>query len=344
MNTISQVVRIAGQVVSKQKQLLIKNGLFRRNISFSRNVILKRLRNSMNRSIRYGMMIRKGIFTHWYFNNKYFNNKRIISLAGTTGVTSIFASTTFIKRSGNKNDSTSGGGGGGVLNKKEYKNYAETVNKNVESGYNFRGATYNKNEDSTMIDDIHNNNIRDDGIDYELQEIINIQINLEFSANLFYRSLYAFFNRDNVGLHNIALYFLDQSNDETIHGIQWIDYMNQRGGNVILRPIAAPPSNYSLLDAFTLAMKFEKRVHDNLKKICQIADKKNDPHLNDFATGFLQNQYFEMYKLSQKITKLKRMDLNSGTDMYLFDTLEFKNVPGVNGNGNNEANPITAGF
>ena len=210
---------------------------------------------------------------------------------------------------------------------RKYGRYVSDVSSNVsdKAGYerSFRQADVDQKEDKTMVSDLHDTYLRSDLLDSELQILINTQINLEYSANSFYRSLYAFFDRDNVGLHNIAAYFLEQSDDESMHGLQWIDYMNQRGGKVVLRDIKGPPCNYTILDSFEMALRFEKKVHDNLKKICIEADKRQDYHLSEYATQFLENQYVEMYKLSQKITKLRRMDLTNGTSVYLFDKLEF---------------------
>ena len=180
-------------------------------------------------------------------------------------------------------------------------------------------------KDKTIVDALHGENIRQDVFEPELEKLLNKQINLELTANTFYRSLFAFFNRDNVALPNVAKFFLEQTNDESVHANDWINYLNQRGGKVELQLIPAPQRDYTLIEAFTMALNREKMVHDNLKEIALLADDKKDYHLSEFASNFLENQYKEIFNLSHIITKLKRMDLTNGTNLYLFDNLEFNN-------------------
>ena len=64
------------------------------------------------------------------------------------------------------------------------------------------------------------------------EEELNKQINIELDASQQYLSLYNFFLRDDVGLINIAKYFLKASEEEREHALKMIEYQNKRGGKV----------------------------------------------------------------------------------------------------------------
>lgn len=73
---------------------------------------------------------------------------------------------------------------------------------------------------------------------------MNNHITLELFASQTYLSMYAFFSRDTVALNGIAKYFMKESEEESEHARQFIDYIVKRGGKVQLQKIDAPSSEW----------------------------------------------------------------------------------------------------
>ena len=66
------------------------------------------------------------------------------------------------------------------------------------------------------------------------ENILNEQINLEYWASLQYHTMFAYFDRDYVGLKNIAEFFNKSSHEEREHAHKFIKYQNMRGGKVVI--------------------------------------------------------------------------------------------------------------
>lgn len=66
----------------------------------------------------------------------------------------------------------------------------------------------------------------------QCERALNEQINVEYTLSTVYFAMYAFFNRDNVGLPGFARYFNDESLNEREHAMRFAEQQNLRGGRV----------------------------------------------------------------------------------------------------------------
>ena len=134
------------------------------------------------------------------------------------------------------------------------------------------------------------------------------QINMELYASHCYLALAAHFDHQHVALNNIRKYFQKESDGERAHAQLLIDYVNKRGGKVILQSIQAPEfGDVTLLSAFEKALDLEKSVNESLINIHKYADEHQDAQLADFIEGtFLSEQVAAMKELADHITNIKR--------------------------------------
>lgn len=72
------------------------------------------------------------------------------------------------------------------------------------------------------------------------EESLNAQITKEHFAAQTYLSMAAWFDRDTVALPGFAKFCRESAQEERDHGGKIIDYINQRGGRVVLQSIEAP--------------------------------------------------------------------------------------------------------
>ena len=151
------------------------------------------------------------------------------------------------------------------------------------------------------------------------EDAINAQINAELSASYVYQAMAAHFDRDDVALPGFRDFFKKSSDEEREHAFKLIDYLNKRGGRVVLAPLPAPPQKWdSPLRALEAALALEKDVNEKLLAIHRVAGENSDPQLCDFLEGeFLKEQVEAEKELADYITNLKRV--GEGLGVYLFD-------------------------
>eukprot|EP00271_Cylindrocystis_brebissonii_P014164 TRINITY_DN35424_c0_g1_i1.p1 TRINITY_DN35424_c0_g1~~TRINITY_DN35424_c0_g1_i1.p1 ORF type:complete len:258 (+),score=64.03 TRINITY_DN35424_c0_g1_i1:157-930(+) len=154
---------------------------------------------------------------------------------------------------------------------------------------------------------------------------INEQINVEYNMSYLYHSLYAYFNRDYVGLPGFAKYFKENSAEERSHAEKFMEYQNKRGGKVKLQSIMGPAMTEfdhaekgDALYAMELVLALEKLTNEKLLQLHAVADQNNDPQLADFVESeFLQDQVDDIQKVSEMVSQLRRV--GKGLGVYQFD-------------------------
>jgi len=150
------------------------------------------------------------------------------------------------------------------------------------------------------------------------EEGVNAQINSELQASYIYQSMASHFDRDDIALPGFRDFFQKSSTEERGHAQKFIDYQNKRGGRVVLKPLEAPPQEWSPLSALEAALALEKIVNEKLLKLHKVAGDNIDPHLCDFIEEeFLEEQVEAEKELADKITNLKRC--GEGLGVFLFD-------------------------
>ncbi|XP_057330632.1 soma ferritin-like [Microplitis mediator] len=127
----------------------------------------------------------------------------------------------------------------------------------------------------------------------ETETAFNQQINTEFKAFYNYLSMATYFGRADVALPGCQSYFTQMYVEEYEHAIQFLNYVNMRGGSVNLCGIT-PPSNQNWncpLYAFKEALQLEVDVSNKLAAANEIAEKHKDLNASDFIiSGFMESQ------------------------------------------------------
>lgn len=68
---------------------------------------------------------------------------------------------------------------------------------------------------------------------------------VEYNVSYVYHALYAYFDRDNVGLPGMAKFFKESSDEERNHAELLMKYQNMRGGRVQMGSIVVPDSEFN---------------------------------------------------------------------------------------------------
>lgn len=167
------------------------------------------------------------------------------------------------------------------------------------------------------------------------EEVLNKQIHLELWASLQYHSLFAYFDRNCVGLNNIANFFNKSSLEEREHAHKLMTYQNKRGGCVKLTTddknctftdiedistIYNVENNKDVISAFEKALHMENIVYQSLLTVHGQGVLDNDPQFTDFIESvFLEEQIESISELSKYIAQLKRIGNDDGHGILTFD-------------------------
>ncbi len=137
-----------------------------------------------------------------------------------------------------------------------------------------------------------------------LQEALNDQIRREFYAAYLYLSMAAYFEAMN--LPGFAHWMRHQSEEEVEHAMRLFDFVNDRGGRVILQAIEQPPAEFeSPLAAFEAALAHEQRVTRHINDIYELAVRENDYPTQVELHWFITEQVEEERTAAQIVEQLR---------------------------------------
>ncbi|CAA7052772.1 unnamed protein product [Microthlaspi erraticum] len=71
---------------------------------------------------------------------------------------------------------------------------------------------------------------------------------VEYNLSYVYHAMYAYFDRDNIALKGLAIFFKESSVEEREHVEKLVEYQNKRGGRVKLQSIVMPLTEFEHVD------------------------------------------------------------------------------------------------
>ncbi|KAK9695081.1 Ferritin-like domain [Popillia japonica] len=154
----------------------------------------------------------------------------------------------------------------------------------------------------------------------DCEDAINRQINIELYASYVYLAMSYHFDRDDIALQGHHKYFKKSSEEEREHALRFMEYMNKRGGRIVLTTIAAPEKQdfANAQEAMQAALDLERKVNQDLLELHSIAASHSDANLCDFLeTHYLQEQVDAIKEIGENVTNLKRV--GEGLGVYMFD-------------------------
>jgi ferritin len=154
-------------------------------------------------------------------------------------------------------------------------------------------------------------------ISKKMQEALNGQINAELYSAYLYLSMEAYFKSEN--LPGFADWMRAQTQEELMHAMKIYDFLNERGGRVILKPIEEPQTQWnSPLAAFEAAYKHEQKVTALINDLVNLAIGEKDHATNGFLQWFVNEQVEEEASADEVVQKLKRLEKAPG-GMFMID-------------------------
>ncbi len=154
-------------------------------------------------------------------------------------------------------------------------------------------------------------------ISKKLQNAINKQINKELYSEYLYLSMAAYL--ESIGLEGFANFFKVQVQEERFHTMKFFDYVNERGGRIILEAIDRPQIEFkSPVEIFEIAYKHEQYVTKLINELMEVAIKENDHAAKSFLNWYIDEQVEEEASMDKILNQLKMIG-GKGQGMLMLD-------------------------
>ncbi len=138
----------------------------------------------------------------------------------------------------------------------------------------------------------------------KMQEALNDQINKELWSSYLYLSMSAYF--EDRGLPGFANWMKVQAQEEVSHAMKFFNYINDRGGRVILKPIVEVPSEWTDTKAVVEeTLNHEKLVSSYINNLVDQAIKEKDHATNNMLQWFVEEQVEEEASVSELLDKVE---------------------------------------
>lgn len=125
-----------------------------------------------------------------------------------------------------------------------------------------------------------------------VEQALNDQIQKEFHSAYIYLSMSAYFEAAN--LLGAAKWMRQQAGEEQDHAMKIFDFVNDRGGKVVLEAIGQPPADFdSPLAVFQAAFAHEQKVTQSIHDLYALALRENDYPTQVMLQWFIDEQVEE---------------------------------------------------
>ncbi|MCI5142433.1 MAG: ferritin [Candidatus Electrothrix sp. ATG1] len=143
------------------------------------------------------------------------------------------------------------------------------------------------------------------------------QINAEMYSGYLYLSMESYFH--SVSLSGFATWMRMQAQEELSHAMKLYDFVNERGGRVILDTINRPDAEWeSPLAAFEQIMAHEEKVTTLINALMDLAITEQDHATKIFLQWFVSEQVEEEASVGGVLNKL-RLIQNDSSGLFMLD-------------------------
>ncbi len=149
----------------------------------------------------------------------------------------------------------------------------------------------------------------------KIEGILNAQVEKEgYSSNLYLAmASWAEVN----GFAGIAGWLYKQSDEERMHMLRLIGYINERGGHAVIPSFNDPPVNQkSVTSMFEDVLKHEQYISQSINEIVAACIEEKDYTTHSWIQWFVNEQIEEE---AQVQTILDKLSMLGEANMYLFD-------------------------
>ena len=159
----------------------------------------------------------------------------------------------------------------------------------------------------------------------KIQDALNRQINAELFSSYLYLSMSAYF--ESKSLRGMANWMRIQAQEEDIHAMKFYDFVNDRGGRVVLTAIEAPKTSWdSPKQVFEETYAHECHVTSLINKLVDLSRTESDHAAETFLQWFVTEQVEEESNAETILDKLELVGDN-GVALLMIDNELAQRIP-----------------
>ncbi|AWG26604.1 ferritin [Flavobacterium kingsejongi] len=160
-----------------------------------------------------------------------------------------------------------------------------------------------------------------------LEAAINNQIKVESDSSQIYLAMASW--AEIQGFEGIATFMYAQSDEERMHMLKLVKYVNQRGGQAKISATEEPLLDYSSFRAlFKQLYEHEVKVSQSINNLVHISLEERDYATHNFLQWYVAEQIEEEASARTILDKINLIGDDKG-GLYMFDN-DMKNFNGQN--------------
>ncbi|RAJ08425.1 ferritin [Chitinophaga skermanii] len=151
-----------------------------------------------------------------------------------------------------------------------------------------------------------------------IQAALNTQVKMEATSSQAYLAMASWADIQ-PGLTGITNFFYQQSEEERVHELKLIKYINERGGFAVVPPLEQPIITYqSVKRVFEEFLRHEMQVSSSINDLVHLALQEKDYATHNFLQWYVSEQIEEENLARTLNDKLELIGEDKG-GLYLFD-------------------------
>ena len=151
-----------------------------------------------------------------------------------------------------------------------------------------------------------------------MQEALNEQVKIEAQSSQVYLAM-ASWAEIQPGIDNVTAFFYRHSDEERMHMLKLIHFINDRGGFAVVPPLEQPSLTYpSINHAFKELLKHEIMVSESINNLVDIALQEKDYATHNFLQWYVAEQ-IEEEALARVMNDKLELIGEDKSGLYLFD-------------------------
>ncbi|TGD58565.1 ferritin [Flavobacterium humi] len=150
-----------------------------------------------------------------------------------------------------------------------------------------------------------------------IESVLNKQIRIEAESSQVYLSMACW--AETQGLEGVAQFMYKQSDEERMHMLKLVKYINERGGHAVVTDLKAPKTKFGTMkEMFEELYNHELFVSNSINELVHVTFDEKDYATHNFLQWYVAEQIEEEAQAKTILDKINLIGDDKG-GLYLFD-------------------------